>query len=87
MKFEVEGIALTEEDKNEILKQAQEIAQEKGETLEKIKIWVDKDGYLSFQPFFNRRIRRIRRITGYFSEIKNFNDAKKAELRDRVAHL
>lgn len=31
-------------------------------------------------------IRRIRRITGYFSEVNNFNTAKKAELKDRVKH-
>lgn len=32
-------------------------------------------------------IRRIRRITGYFSTIDRFNDAKKAELKDRIPHL
>ncbi|WP_227767076.1 anaerobic ribonucleoside-triphosphate reductase [Zhaonella formicivorans] len=32
-------------------------------------------------------IRRVRRITGYFSTVDRFNDAKKAELRDRVAHM
>lgn len=32
-------------------------------------------------------IRRVRRITGYFSTVDRFNDAKKAELRDRIAHL
>ncbi len=32
-------------------------------------------------------IRRVRRITGYFSTVDRFNDAKKAELRDRKAHL
>lgn len=28
----------------------------------------------------------IRRITGYLSETKQFNDAKQAELKDRVLH-
>lgn len=32
-------------------------------------------------------IRRVRRITGYFSTLDRFNDAKLAELRDRVTHL
>lgn len=32
-------------------------------------------------------IRRIRRITGYLSSEDRFNDAKLAELRDRVKHL
>ena len=31
-------------------------------------------------------IRRIRRITGYLSTIDRFNDAKQAELADRVKH-
>jgi anaerobic ribonucleoside-triphosphate reductase len=32
-------------------------------------------------------IRRVRRITGYFSTVDRFNDAKLAELKDRLAHL
>lgn len=32
-------------------------------------------------------ITRVRRITGYLSNQNNFNDAKKAELRDRVKHV
>lgn len=32
-------------------------------------------------------IRRVRRITGYFSTVDRFNDAKLAELKDRVAHM
>ncbi|MDO4582237.1 MAG: anaerobic ribonucleoside-triphosphate reductase [Bacillota bacterium] len=32
-------------------------------------------------------ISRVRRITGYFSTIDRFNDSKKKELADRVAHL
>jgi ribonucleoside-triphosphate reductase len=31
-------------------------------------------------------IRRVRRITGYLSEVENFNDAKITELRQRVSH-
>lgn len=31
-------------------------------------------------------IRRVRRITGYLSEVGNFNDAKRAELKERSAH-
>ncbi|MEL7566754.1 MAG: anaerobic ribonucleoside-triphosphate reductase [Dehalobacterium sp.] len=32
-------------------------------------------------------IRRVRRITGYFSTVDRFNDAKLSELKDRVAHM
>lgn len=38
------------------------------------------------RPRFNT-INRVRRITGYLSTIKNFNDAKKAEAHDRVKHI
>lgn len=31
-------------------------------------------------------IRRVRRITGYLSTVDRFNDAKRAELKDRVIH-
>lgn len=31
-------------------------------------------------------IRRLRRITGYISTLDSFNDAKRAEAKDRVAH-
>lgn len=31
-------------------------------------------------------IRRVRRITGYLSNIDNFNDAKKQECNSRVVH-
>ena len=31
-------------------------------------------------------IKRLRRITGYMSEMHSFNPAKQAELADRVAH-
>lgn len=31
-------------------------------------------------------IKRVRRITGYLSTVDRFNDAKQAELRDRVSH-
>ncbi len=32
-------------------------------------------------------INRVRRITGYLSNLPNFNDAKKAEANDRVKHM
>ena len=33
------------------------------------------------------RFIRVRRITGYLSALDNFNNGKKAELRDRIKHL
>lgn len=37
-------------------------------------------------PKYNT-IKRIRRITGYLSELQNFNDGKKAEEKDRIKHF
>lgn len=44
------------------------------------------DGGLIIRPRYDT-ICRVRRITGYLSTLPNFNDAKKAEARDRVAHV
>jgi len=35
----------------------------------------------------SKDLRRVRRITGYFSKIENFNNGKLAELHDRTAHM
>jgi len=35
----------------------------------------------------SQNIKRVRRITGYFSTVDRFNDAKLSELSDRVSHL
>ena len=32
-------------------------------------------------------IKRLRRITGYLSNVDNFNDAKQAEYKDRINHM
>lgn len=34
----------------------------------------------------NAPFERIRRITGYLSNVKRFNNAKRCELHDRVKH-
>jgi predicted translin family RNA/ssDNA-binding protein len=86
MNWETE-VDLNPAEKEEILRQARELQKDSGEEIAKIHVWTDSDGYLSFQPYFTRKIKRIRRITGYFSRVENFNDAKKAELYDRVVHM
>jgi hypothetical protein len=37
-------------------------------------------------PHYNTIV-RVRRITGYLSNVKNFNSAKKSEQSDRVKHF
>lgn len=44
------------------------------------------DSDLIIQPQYDT-ICRVRRITGYLSTLPKFNDAKRAEERDRVSHF
>lgn len=50
------------------------------------RIVVERDG-LEWKINPQAHITRVRRITGYLSEMKNFNDAKQEELSDRYKHL
>jgi hypothetical protein len=88
MEFQMQnGLGLTEEERTMLESSVLQAASLKGETVEFVKVWEDGEGYLAYQPYYHRDVLRVRRITGYFSEIKNFNDAKRAELADRTTHL
>jgi hypothetical protein len=56
--------------------------------LEKVIIEIDEndENEVIIRGFERSPIKRIRRITGYLSEVSNFNDAKRAELKARVMH-
>ena len=41
---------------------------------------------ITAKPYYDSIV-RIRRITGYLSTLPRFNDAKKKEAADRVAHI
>jgi len=58
----------------------------KGKILGKMILEIDQDEVV-IKAFEKSPIRRIRRITGYLSEQTNFNDAKQAELAERVVHF
>jgi anaerobic ribonucleoside-triphosphate reductase len=58
---------------------------DKGKTLDRVDIQAD-GGYVIVKGQEKSPIRRIRRITGYLSEVHNFNDAKQAELAQRQVH-
>ena len=79
-----ESVELTEEEKKGYINYVKE--KNPGMEIEYIKIKFDGDfADLKYKvnpvPFY-----RIRRITGYLSEVRQFNDAKKDELKDRVLH-
>jgi len=58
----------------------------KGKELAKVMIAVEGEEVV-IKAIEKSPIRRIRRITGYLSESLNFNDAKRAELAERINHI
>ena len=52
-----------------------------------IELELELDGdFVITKPKYNT-IKRVRRITGYLSDVNNFNHAKKSEEHDRVKHI
>jgi len=63
----------------------QEIAEWKGQHKQIDYMMIKIDGNeVVIEAHERSPIRRIRRITGYLSEVSNFNDGKRAELIDRT---
>jgi anaerobic ribonucleoside-triphosphate reductase activating protein len=71
----------------------QEVANErvlwlaKNKVLGRIVFTIDKDGEIDVVASSKEPIRRLRRITGYLSNVDNFNDAKKIEMEKRFIHF
>lgn len=89
MLFEYHGVQVTypedmsqEEAKAYVEEQIQLVASKK---LVAMDLSIDGEDVV-IQPHYNT-VNRVRRITGYLSTIKNFNDAKKAEEHDRIVHV
>lgn len=59
--------------------------EKQGKKIAKIELVIDGDEVI-VKADEKSNIRRVRRITGYLSNIENFNDAKRAECLDRVVH-
>ncbi|MBU2700563.1 anaerobic ribonucleoside-triphosphate reductase activating protein [Sporomusaceae bacterium BoRhaA] len=58
----------------------------KNKTLAKIELLLDDENIL-VTAIEKSPIRRVRRITGYLSNMENFNDAKLSELNNRTKHV
>ena len=59
----------------------------KGEHLASLKLIIDGEYVDAEYEFSDMQFERIRRITGYLvGTVDRWNDAKQAELRDRVKH-
>lgn len=89
MKVIVDGdVHITEKFKNDIVAEEMHFWQEAGREVGEIRIEKDKEneGKIVVASLPKSPIKRVRRITGYLSAVENFNDAKRAELNDRVNH-
>lgn len=81
----VEGGELTNEEIQEYINKI--IEDNQGEHLASLKLIVDNDYVDAEYQLADLQFERIRRITGYLvGTIDRWNDAKQAELRDRVKH-
>jgi len=69
-----------------IMQEEVKLRAHKGWTTDKINIEIDND-HVIIKAWGSGSIQRVRRITGYLSNINNFNDSKIAELDSRVDHM
>lgn len=85
MQVNVSGGIISEKERNAYIERALELYPDKHITRMDITVdgdFVDVEYHYDAQPF-----QRIRRITGYLvGTIDRFNNAKKAEVNDRVKH-
>lgn len=89
MKVIIDGdVNITEKFKNDIIAEEVHYWQSKGKEVGEVRISKDKDNEskVVIASLPKQNIKRVRRITGYLSAVENFNDAKKAELKERVHH-
>lgn len=89
MKVIIDGdVNITEKFKNDIIAEEVHYWQSKGKEVGEVRISKDKenDAKVVIASLPKQKIKRVRRITGYLSAVENFNDAKRAELNDRVNH-
>ena len=84
--FDAEGklIKLSEKEKQAYTKYVKEKNPKK--IIKYIKVTLDGDFANLEYEVEEEPFDRIRRITGYLSEVRQFNDGKKDELKDRVLH-
>lgn len=70
---------------NEIVENQIREEAKQGKEIAEISLELQGD-VISIEITHKSPIKRVRRITGYLSNIENFNDGKRAECGDRVVH-
>ena len=86
LKVNVKGGEISDREREEYVKRV--LAQNPHRTVEEINITVVDDDYADIETVCApEKFQRIRRITGYLvGTLDRFNDAKSAEVKDRVGH-
>lgn len=69
-----------------IVKEEVKLWGDKSKELARVEITLDGDDII-VKSVEKSPVRRVRRITGYLSNVENFNDAKQAELAQRYKHM
>ena len=88
----IDGITVTHdeclsmEEVMQYLADEQEEWNAKGKELARIELILDSDMVI-IKAVEKSPVKRVRRITGYLSNMENFNDGKKAELAERYKHM
>jgi hypothetical protein len=77
---------ITEREATEYAEEEIELWGKQEKKLAKVIIEIDENEVI-IRGLEKSPIRRVRRITGYLSDASNFNDAKRAELKARAAHM
>ncbi len=86
LKVNVKGGEISSEERQEYVKRA--LNRNSHRTIEEINITVVDNDYVDIETVCApEKFQRIRRITGYLvGTLDRFNNAKSAEVRDRVGH-
>ena len=69
-----------------IVKEEVKLWGDKSKELARVEVTLDGDDII-VKSVEKSPVRRVRRITGYLSNIENFNDAKQEELSQRYKHM
>lgn len=77
--------ALSMDEITAIVREEVKLWEDKSKELARVEVSLDGENII-VKTVEKSPVRRVRRITGYLSNMENFNDAKQAELAQRYKH-
>lgn len=78
--------ALSTDEITAIVQEEVKLWEDKSKELARVELTLDVENII-VKTMEKSPVRRVRRITGYLSNMENFNDAKQAELAQRYKHV